>query len=105
MKVYHGTSVKSLAEFEKLGFVPEGTYWGTLAKAQEYAASYSKDGVILATELEGRCTFKANMTLANQYFEDGELEELPDEDDVRLSLEEYDSVIAGEDVVDFEIVA
>lgn len=104
VQVYHGTSKKSLAEFDKQGYVPEGTYWGTYAVARSYAEAYGDNGVVLVTKLHGRCVFKANMTLANQYFDDGELESLPDENDAEFSLKEYDSVIAGEAIFDYEVL-
>ena len=103
MYVYHGTSKGSLKEFEQMGYVPEGTYWGGQNLAIQYAESFGKDAVVLRTKLHGRCAFKANMALANQYYHDGELDVLPDEDDVDFSMREYESVVAGEAVFDYEV--
>ena len=101
MYIYHGTSKKNLCSIDADGYVNEDSYWGTLEIAESYAKQFP-DGVVLKTEFDDR--FKANILLAQSLYDDGDIDFIPDEDDVVWSLAHLDSVVAIEKIRDYELI-
>lgn len=103
MILYHGTSVSALTEIEEEG-VQAPSYWtNDFATAKQYADSFGA-GVVLACDSR-RYTFSANMLVAQCLFDNGDIDQMPSEDDLGYSLEHLEGVVCQEETIfDFEVV-
>lgn len=74
------------------------SYWGKLDMAMDYAKSWESDvdqGIIIAIEFYKE-DFKANMLVAACLYDNSEIEAMPDEDDLQLSLNAFEGIVAHE---------
>lgn len=85
MKLYHGTSSENLGSMMEDG-VDSPSYWGTRRQAEAYAASYGANGVLLEAELDTE-DLKASIYVAQAMYDDGDIDTIPDEDDLAYSLQ------------------
>lgn len=102
MILYHGTSQKNLESIFSNGLVAP-SYWGTLEQAQSFAESFGADGVILTCEFDAS-DLSASMLMAESLYESGDIDEMPDEDNLAFSLEHLGGVTCNEVVFDLAVV-
>lgn len=98
MQLYHGTSKDNLSSIEADG-ITAPSYWGTEDMARQYAESFGANGIVLVADID-ESDLQANMLVANCLVENGDLEDLPDENDLEYSLENLEGVVCNVDVFD-----
>ncbi|MFG8752971.1 hypothetical protein ACEPU1_32150 [Pseudomonas aeruginosa] len=101
MKLYHGTSKEFLESIEEDG-LDAPSYWGTRDQAEEYAASYGENGVILVADIDPD-DLKASVYVAQAMYDDSQIDVMPDEDDLAYSLENLGGVTCHATVHHFDI--
>ena len=102
MWLYHGTSKKSLKAIEREGVMSPSYWTNDFEMAKGYASSFG-DGVVLMCDSR-RYDFKANMQVAQCLLDEGEIESLPNEDDLQHSLAFLEGIVCQENISDFEVV-
>lgn len=85
MQLYHGTSRLAWEHIKKEG-VQAPSYWGTEAQAREYADSFGENGVILSAQLD-EDNLQASLLMAQALIDEGDLDAMPDDNDLEYSLE------------------
>ena len=91
MKLFHGTTKENLKSIELDG-VASPSYWGTESLAQNYANSFGNDGVVLVAAID-ESALEINKLVAEQLYENGDIEEIPDENDLTFSLQWLEGVV------------
>ena len=105
MKLFHGTTKENLKSIELDG-VASPSYWGTESLAQNYANSFGNDGVVLVAAID-ESALEINKLVVEQLYENGDIEEFPDENDLTFSpppAREASSFMAGRDSAHREAV-
>lgn len=102
MKLYHGTTVQNMASIQADG-ITAPSYWGTEAMAKQYAASFGADGVVLVADIDDS-DLQANLLVANCLYENGDIDEIPEIDDLDFSLENLEGVLCTVDVMDSAVL-
>lgn len=104
--VYHGTGKDKLKNIRREG-LDAPSYWaGSYEAARAYADSFGKQGVVLACRIE-RYTFQANMLVAENLLESGEIAQadMPGETELAKSLHLFEGIVCRDVVTDFQEVA
>jgi hypothetical protein len=101
MILFHGTSASNLSSMLSYGVQAE-SYWGTLEQARSFSDSFD-DGVILQADIDDS-ELNASLLMAESLYEAGELDELPDVDDVDYSLENLGGCVCLITVYNFSVV-
>lgn len=101
MKLFHGTTKENLTSIQSEG-VSSPSYWGTEIMAREYANSFGDEGVVLVAEID-ESDLEINQLVADQLYEEGEIDEMPDECDLQHSLEYLEGLVCTTTVFHAEI--
>lgn len=102
MRLYHGTTVQNMPSIQADG-ITAPSYWGTEAMAKQYAASFGVDGVVLEADIDDS-DLQANLLVANALYENGDIDELPEMDDLDFSLESLEGIVCTVDVMEFTVL-
>lgn len=78
------------------------SYWGTLEQAQEYARSYN-DGVIISADID-ESSLCASLLMAEQMYVNGDIDEIPESNNLEYSIEFLGGVTCEQNISDFEII-
>lgn len=101
MLLYHGTSKSFLSSIMSDG-VQSPSYWGTLEQAEDYSRSYS-DGIIISADID-ESSLCASLLMAEQMYENGDIDEIPESDNLEYSLEFLGGITCEQDISDFEVI-
>ena len=101
MLLFHGTSASNLSSMLSDGVHAE-SYWGTLEQARSFFDSFD-DGIILQANIDDS-ELKASLLMAESLFDSGDIDELPDVDDLAYSLEHLGGCVCLVTVYDFSVV-
>ena len=101
MLLFHGTSANNLSEILACGVNAE-SYWGTLVQARSFANSFD-NGIILQADID-ESDLKASILMAESLYDAGDIDELPDENDINYSIENLGGCVCFVEVYDFLVV-
>lgn len=101
MLLFHGTSATNLSDILSSGVNAE-SYWGTLEQARSFSNSFD-DGLILQADIDDG-DLKASLLMAESLYDAGDLDEIPDEDDIAYSIENLGGCVCLIAIYDFSVV-
>lgn len=78
------------------------SYWGTLEQARSFSNSFD-DGIILQADIDEN-DLKASILMAESLYDSGDLDEIPDEDDIDFSIENLGGCVCLISINDFSVV-
>jgi hypothetical protein len=103
MDIYHGTGLINFEKIEADGFIKEGSYFGDLEIAIEYASSFG-EGIILKSSLNVD-NFAANTLLNMMEYENGDVDNILDPSDLMESINLYNSVVSVDKIYDYRTIS
>jgi hypothetical protein len=101
MLLFHGTSATNLSDILSSGVNAE-SYWGTLEQARSFSNSFD-DGIILQADIDEN-DLRASILMAESLYDSGDLDEIPDEDDIDFSIENLGGCVCLIAINDFSVV-
>lgn len=103
MLVYHGTSKENIEDMQESG-IDYPSYWtNNWELANEYANSHGDGkGVVLSVDTDDY-DFKANILVAQCLYDDCEIDEMPDPNDLENSLENLEGIVCHDRIFSFDI--
>lgn len=101
MLLFHGTSENNLSAILACGVNAE-SYWGTFEQASSFANSFD-NGIILQADLD-EADLKASILMAESLYDAGDLDKMPDENDIDFSIENLGGCVCLVTVYDFSVV-
>lgn len=103
--LYHGTSRAFLASIESDDITAPSYWTHHFDVAQDYAKSYGDEQAVVLCCVMSEHEFEANMQVAQCLQDDGEIDSLPECDDLLFSLEYLEGVVSQNTIRDFTVVA
>lgn len=101
MILFHGTSSSNIESMLENGVQPD-SYWGTLEQARSFSDSFN-DGVIIQADIDDE-DLQASLLMAESLYDAGDIDEIPDIDDIGYSLENLGGCICIVSVFDFSVI-
>lgn len=101
MILFHGTSSANLPDMSANGVNSE-SYWGTFEQARNFASSFD-DGIVIQSDIDTN-DLQASLLMAEPLYENGDIDVIPESDDIEYSLEFLGGCLCLIPVYDFSIV-